>query len=283
MPHNVQIRDWEAEIGIGPEVRFGEAVPPTMFLAGKCTLKRSAGVRLVDRPVGSRYQSRYTKTPYHVTGSIETEISPGREQIVKDLLAMRDRRLPRSFTVHDIGGDQYGFVNTGVCANTVNFKCAKGEDLVATAECIGRDRQLVKTPLVVPDMEYPVPYTFEELDIAIYGGSHFDLEELEFGFGKKLADNKTGPGSYLLREIPSDGSEMTIKLQHAFEHDELWEAGMSHVEMAVRAVFKRGAASFVVSFPRCICLEPDVSGNVQSLELTPLPSLDGSVEPVLFV
>lgn len=281
--HNVQTRDWEAEIGIGMETRFGEAVPPTTFLAGKSTLKRPAGVRLVDRPVGSRHQRRYTKTPYHVTGSLELEIAPGREQIVKDLLAMRDRRLPQSFTVHNILGDQVGFVNTGVCANTVNFKCAKGEDLMATAECIGRDRQIVKTPLVVPDMDYPVPYTFEELDIAIAGGSHFDLEDLEFGFSKKLADNKTGPGSYLLREIPSDGSELTIKLQHAFEHDELWEAGMNRVEMAVRAVFKRGAASFTVFFPRCICLEPDVDGNMQPLELTPLESLDGSVEPVVFL
>lgn len=282
MSHTAQIRDWEAEIGIGEETRFGEAVPPTTFLAGKSTLKKSAGVRLVDRPVGRRTQSRYTRVPYHVTGGLEIEISPGREQVVKDLLAMRDRRLPKSFTVHDIGADQYGFVNTGVCANTVSFKCAKGEDLMASAECIGRERELTKTPLVVPAMTYPVPYTFEELDIEIYGGSHFDLDDLEFGFGKKLKDDKTGPGSLLLREIPSDGEELTVKLAHAFEHDELWEAGMSQVEMKVRAVFTRGAASFIVHFPRCICLEPDVDGNMQPLELTPLASEDGSVAAVLW-
>lgn len=282
MPHNVQLRDWEAEIGIGPEVRFGEAVPPALYLAGKSSLKKSAGVRLVERPVGRHQQARYTRVPYHVTGSLEIEVSPGREQILKDLIAMRDRRLPKSFTVHDIGGDQVGFVNTGICANTVTCKCAKGEDLIATAECLGRERQLVKTPLVVPALDYPVPYTFEELDIEIYGGSHVDLEDLEFGFSKKLKDDRTGPGSLLLREIPSDGEEITLKLQHAHEHDELWEAGMNQVEMAVRALFRRGAASLTITFARCICLEPDIDGNMQPLELTALASADGSVPAVVF-
>ena len=282
MPHTTQAREWELVVGWGEETRFGEAVPATIIVPGTSSLKRSAGVRMVDRPVGRREQSRYTLAPYHVTGSVELEIAPGREQIIKDLLTMRTRRLTKSYTVHEAQGDQVGFVNTGICPNTLSCKCAKGEDLIATAECIGQDRKLVKTPFIAPAGDYPVPYTFEELDIEIYGGSHVDVEEIEFGFDNKLADDKTGPGSRLLREIPSDGSEITIKIQHAFEHDELWEAGMNQVEMRIRALFRRGAATFPVLFPRCICLEPDVDKTMQPLELTALASEDGVTAPVLF-
>jgi hypothetical protein len=283
MPHNFQPREWEQAIGIGEEARFGEAVPPALFVPGKSTLKRSAGVRIVERPTGRRAASRWTLAPYHVTGSLELEVAPGREQIIKDLLTMRDRRLPKTFTVMDVLGDQATFQNTGVAANTTSIKCAKGEDLIATCECIGRDRQRLTSALVVPPTDFPAPYVFEEMDIAIYGGSHFDLDDIEVSIGQKLKDDKTGPGTRLLREIPSDGLEVTLKLAHAYEHDELWDAGMAQIEMAVRLVWTRGAATLVVYCPRCVCLEPDVEGNMQPLELTALASLDGSVEPVVFV
>jgi hypothetical protein len=275
-----QPREWEHQIGVGLEATFGTAVAPTLYVPGTSKLKVPAGVRMVDRPTGQRYQTRWTTQPRHVTGSTELEVAPGRESIVTALLTMKDRRLPNTYTIYDILGDVDGFINAGCAVNTASLKCSTGEDLVVSYDWIGRTRTRMAKPLTPPVQEYPAPYVYEEIQITLAGGAEYEITDVELSVDRKLKDDKYGTTG-LLREIPSDGDETTVKLTHEYSHPQIWEAAMARIEMSLSLLFVRGSASFGIVLPRLICTEPDVSENVQELELTALATVgdDGTVTP----
>jgi len=265
-----QTRPWEHSIGIGLESAFGVAVAPSAWLPGKSTLKKSPGIRELENPVGEWDEARVTTEPTKVGGSLSLEVAPGRESILIAMLTRVTRRTMQPVTVYDVLGDQDAFVNAGVCANTVSFKCASGEDLMADVDVIGRTRG--RSAIPIPNFNSaPAPYVFEEMLVGVAGAYEYHLEDVEVSVDHKLKDDKYGSdGTGLLREIPTDGRVVTVKLKHAYEHPELWDAAMARQALAATLLFQRGSSYFGISFPYLLITEGDVEDNEQPLELKAL-------------
>ena len=275
-----QTRPWEHSVGIGIETSFGVAAMPTAWIPGKSSLKKSPGIRDLDTPVNEWDVTRVTSEPTKVKGSLNLEIAPGREALLLSLLTRATRRTMTSCSVYDVLGDQDAFANYGVCVNTCGIKTAVGEDLLADLDVIGRERVRVAIP--TPNFNVPpAPYVFEEMLVSVQGSYEYHLEDIEISVDHKLKDDKYGSDcTGLLREIPSDGRVISVKLKHAYEHPELWDAAMSRTPLTASLLFTRGAAYFGIAFPYLLITEGDVEENEQPLELKAMRTTAG--EAIVF-
>ena len=275
-----QPRPFEHSIGLGLEASFGSPVAPTIWLPGTSSLKKPPGIAVLENPVGEWEESRVTRRPTKVEGSLELEIIPGATTILRALLTRKGRRNLNSISVYDNYGDQTAFRNLGITAKSATFKCASGEDLMGSFDCVGRTRDRV-TPLI-PDFDLTAPYTYEEMIVTAAGAPEYHLSEVEIGYDFAVVDDKfRSDGTGLLREVPTDGQAVVVTLQHDFEHADLWDLAMAGTELSLTLVFTRLAHVLTWTMPRCIHLEGDVEGNEQPLELKPLRSADGTAAVTL--
>jgi hypothetical protein len=242
-------------------------VAPSIWVPGKSTLKRSPGVRELDNTIGEWDEARVTTEPTKVKGGLSLEVAPGREAILIAMLTRKTRRTMNSATVTEALGDVDGFATAGVTVNTATMKCAKGEDLMVDFDCIGRSRARV-APAIPNFNAPPAPYVFEELLAMVRGGNEYHLETVELGIDHQCKDDKYGSdGTGLLREVPTDGRKISLKLDHQYEHPDLWDAAMARQWITAVMRFTRADNYFTWTFPACIIMEGDIEEGMQPLEL----------------
>ena len=273
-------REWEHSIGIALEPTFGLATVPTLWMPGKSTLKKSPGIRELANPVGEWDATRVTTSPTKVSGALTLEVAPGREALIIQMLTRRISgegayRTMNSFTVVEVIGEASHprdmFINTGVSCNKGTFKTASGEDLIFEADTIGRERYRPSSPMVPNFTEPPAPYVFEEMLVTVQGQYEYHIETAETDFDHKLKDDSyASDATGLLRDIPSDGRIISQKLDHAYEHPELWDLAMARLPIATVLRFARANYYFQIGLPLTYATEADVADDKQSLELRPL-------------
>jgi hypothetical protein len=271
-----QPRPWEISVGIGLETAFGTAVAPSIWIPGTSSLKKTPGRAVLERPVGEWEESRTTQRPTKVEGGLELEVAPGRNLVIRQMLIRKGLRNLNSVTVVDTLGDQAGFQNAGITAKSAEFKCASGEDLIASFDCVGRTRERI-TPVAPVFNSAPAPYTFEEGVFSLAGANEEHLAEVGLKYDFKAMDDKfRSGGGGLLKEVPTDGQEAIFSVEHDFDETALWDAVMEGAQIAVVLTFTRGANILTCTAPRCEYFEGDVESNTQTPQLRALKGLDGT-------
>lgn len=264
-----RLRKWQHAIGLGLETTFGTAVAPSIWMPGKSTLKGTTGVRKLEYPVGEWEESRYGEEPAKVSGGLTFEVAPGRSAALRALTTRATDTTLQSATVYDVWGARKAFVNTGLCAKTVELSCAKNEILTADLDCVARLRNAATA--VSPNYAAPpAPYIFKELRVILGDGyeNHCETAKAKWDF-QLDEDDYRADGTGLVNEFPTDGGSLVITLDHIYEHHELWEAARARTEMVLALIWRRGATTLTLSVPRVVIndgMDIDEEGK-QPLEL----------------
>lgn len=269
--------EFEAGLGLAMEPAFGTFANPRVWVPGSCELQPTIGQREVEWAIGEWDERHLQDGLRSDDGSLSIQVCPGRDTILfgpTGILARRDRRHLRSFSVVEVTGDE-AIYHRGIVVDSWELKAAQDEDLVIDLDCKGVWGS--KGPAMVPDYSsLPTAYILTELDIAILGQQRIEFDTISIKGEHELRDDIYGNTAYR-QDISTQRRKLSVSLEgYRDPQGALYNAYMSQSVVTMVARWSRGGNSRTATIGAARVMEYSDDALRQTVELKPLKPAVGT-------
>lgn len=266
-------------IGIAVETTYGTAVEPTIWIPGECDIKLAPPYQAAEYPIGTVEDARDEITNPVPEGTLKLECAPG---LMSEILSLLDNvsgetDLFTSICVWEGIGNGEWRVTSGVVCNKFSLDVVKQEKVLVTLDVVAQKRldSAAIAGFSAPTPDYSAaaaPFIYKEF-AAITGTNtaepHVWTMKFEMDYGLDKTDFRSD-GTGLLAHPKSNTRQLTLSVDHLYEHKDLFTAAYAGTEIAWTFTMTRGTNRLTLSIPRTKIVddpEPDRQDSKQSLKL----------------